>query len=89
MEGEPPSKQSRWEVEEASEIDETAYKDAIKDLEEAMKKKGKGKYKEIKEIMDNTRVLCCWLIQEGPLIADVLLKFPCLALSKLIHANCT
>lgn len=82
---EPPSKRSKWQVEGSLEIDQETYEEAVVNLKAELKKKGKGRQKAIKDIMDTTRVIRCQWIQERPLIAEVFLKFPCLAFSKWVR----
>lgn len=72
-------------MEDTSEIDKEAYEEAVANLKAELKKKGKGRQKAIKNIMDTMRTICCQWIQEHPLIAEVLEKFPCLAFSKWVR----
>lgn len=82
---ERPSKRTKWQVESTSEIDQQAYEEAVENLKAELKKKGKGKHKTIKNIMEATRTIRCqWINEKRPLMAEVLLKFPCLAYSKWV-----
>ena len=72
-------------MDSTSEIDDEAYEEAVESLKAQMKNKSKGKQKMIKNIMEATRPMRCrWIKEERPLMADVLLKFPCLAFSKWV-----
>lgn len=82
---EPPSKRGKWQVEDLSEIDKEAYEEAVENLKEALKKKSKDRQKVIKTIMETTRAIRCQWIQEHPMIAEVLEKFPCLAYSRWVR----
>ena len=54
----PPSK-TKWDVESTSEIDQESYEEAVENLKAELKKKSKGKYKTIKNLMDTTRAIHC------------------------------
>ena len=82
---EPPSKRSKWQLESTSEIDQEAYEEAVENLKAELRGKGNGKQRTIKNIMEATRTIHCqWIREERPLMAEVLLKFPCLAFSKWV-----
>lgn len=66
-------------------MDQQAYEEAVVNLKAELKTKGKGKHKTIKNIMEATRTnRCQWIHDERLLMAEVLLKFPCLAFSKWV-----
>ena len=69
-------------------MDQEAYEEAVESLKAELKTKNKGKHKTIKSIMEATRTnRCQWIQEKHPLMADVLLKFPCLAFSKWVKIS--
>ena len=85
---EPPSKRMKFHLEDAPEISEEEYEEAIQNLKAELKKGGKrvGKHSTVKHLMELTRAKRChWIQQDRPLISEVVDKFPCLAFSKWVR----
>jgi len=80
----------KFHLENAPEISEEEYEEAIQNLKEELKKGGKrmGKHSTVKHPMGITRMRRCqWIQQDHPLISEVMEKFPCLAYSKWVRIH--
>lgn len=86
---EPQAKRMKVFAEEESPIDDDEYEEAIKELQQEFKSKGKGKkgngHGFVKNLMAKTRVRRRqWINSDRPLISDVLEKFPYLSTSRWV-----
>ena len=83
---EPPSKRVRVYTGNEEDIEEDEYQEALEKLKELGKHKRGGDHKELKRLMELTKLRRHdWIRKDRPLIQEVIDKFPCLATSKWVR----
>lgn len=83
----PPSKRQKTCTNE--QVTEDEYEAAVKDLQDEWKKGRKGRNQgKIKELMETTlHNRRCWIIEERPLVSQVISKFPALKQSRMVRLS--
>lgn len=85
MSTEPPTKKVRLYSDDDGQIDDDMYMEALEQLQIHGKHKKSGNHKELKRLMELTKVRRHqWIREERPMIFDVIEKFPCLATNKWV-----
>lgn len=81
---EPPSKRILYSDDDGQ-IDDDTYMEALEQLQMLGKHKKSGNHKEVKRLMELTKVRRHqWIRAERPMVFDVVEKFPCLATNKWV-----
>ena len=82
---EPPSKRAKIYSDDEDQIDDDAYMEELEQLQILGKHKKSGNHKEVKHLMELTKLRRHqWIREERPLVFDVVKKFPCLATNKWV-----
>ena len=85
---EPPSKRLKMSTEGSQEITDEEYKESMDELNQEYKKsKRERNHATIEQLMKATQQHCRkWIVEEHPLMSEVLDKFPFLASSKKVSS---